>query len=505
MRNDAGARDGVRGRPTAVAAHGRARTVPRVLSAVSAVLLGLVAVFGLAAPAGAADGSDLVKVFVVKGPAGAGGQLADLRSIAASTLGDASRADEILQLNKGLAQPDGGALSSVTDQLHPGWILRLPQDASGPDVQFAKDSGAGAGAGAGAGSGSGQDGQGAGAAPPAVGTQDATGAQPAPAAKPEYLTLPLPAALGAAGAVLAALVTAAILARRQIGRAGVALARAVRRLGDPARRRRRLQARRSLADRFAADTESVRRAYGTLDELGGGAHRPAAPVHALRVDARGVTVWVTPTESVPAPWNKVDDTHWRSSSAAVSFVGAPAARADTTGTSLDTACLVRVGSDDDGEQVFVDLSRLDGILSVTGEHTVARDVVRTVLGEIARSRPGTPVTVLRGSDGSAPIEVPEGLEQLTRVDEGQRGPRPVPATGALRPAAARRPVKGVVVMAGTPTGREAAELESLCGPGGAGWTGLVCGDAEGAHWRWHTDAEGGVDIPVLGVRLTVPA
>jgi hypothetical protein len=32
----------------------------------------------------------------------------------------------------------------------------------------------------------------------------------------------------------------------------------------------------------------------------------------------------------------------------------------------------------------------------------------------------------------------------------------------------------------------------------------VYGEAEGAHWRWHTDADGHVDLPVLDVRLTVP-
>ncbi|WP_329459421.1 hypothetical protein [Streptomyces sp. NBC_01497] len=493
MRNDAGAREGVRGRLTAAAAHRRGRTALRALSV---VLLGLVAVFGVGSPAGAADGGDLVKVFVVKDPAQSGEPLADLPSIAASTLGDAARAGEILQLNKGLAQPDGGALNTVTDQLHPGWILRLPQDASGPDVQLAKDTGAQAG--------SGQGGRSGAATPPAAAEQDTAGGQPPTVAKPEYLTLPLPAALGAAGAVLAALVTAAILGRRQIGRMSYGLGRAVRRLGDPARRRRRLQARRALAERFAADTESVRRAYGTLDEFGAAARQPAAPIHALRVDSRGVTVWVTPTESVPDPWRKVDETRWRRSAGGSAPFGAGPARTTAAQASGDAPCLVRVGSDDEGEQVFVDLSRLDGVLSVTGEHAVARDVVRTVLGEIARSRPGTPVTVLRGTDGAPPIEVPEGLEQRTRVEEGRGGPLAAP-TAALRAAAARRPVRGVVVMAGTPTAREAAELESLCGPGGAGWTGLVCGEAEGAHWRWHTDADGGVDIPVLGVRLTVPA
>jgi hypothetical protein len=75
----------------------------------------------------------------------------------------------------------------------------------------------------------------------------------------------------------------------------------------------------------------------------------------------------------------------------------------------------------------------------------------------------------------------------------------------VRGAAARRAVTGLVVVPSTPTEGEAAELAALCGPGGAGWTGLVCGEFNGAHWRWHADAYGKVDLPVLGLQLAVPA
>jgi hypothetical protein len=75
----------------------------------------------------------------------------------------------------------------------------------------------------------------------------------------------------------------------------------------------------------------------------------------------------------------------------------------------------------------------------------------------------------------------------------------------VRAAASRRPVRGLVVVAGTPGAREAAELAALCGPGGAGWTGLVYGEASDAHRRWYTNGDGHVDIPVLDLQLTVPA
>jgi hypothetical protein len=63
----------------------------------------------------------------------------------------------------------------------------------------------------------------------------------------------------------------------------------------------------------------------------------------------------------------------------------------------------------------------------------------------------------------------------------------------------------VVVLTGSPGEEEADALAALCGPGGAGWTGLVCGDADSAHWRWNAGVEGRVDLPVLNMSLTVPA
>lgn len=61
------------------------------------------------------------------------------------------------------------------------------------------------------------------------------------------------------------------------------------------------------------------------------------------------------------------------------------------------------------------------------------------------------------------------------------------------------------MVAGTPGERQAAELAALCGPGGAGWAGLVHGEVSGAHWHWYADSDGQVDLPVLGLNLTAPA
>ncbi|WFE25482.1 hypothetical protein O7623_19045 [Solwaraspora sp. WMMD791] len=92
-------------------------------------------------PAGAAPGGDPIpprstptetgKYYVVGPPVD--GQREFLYAIAVKTLGDGTRYREILLLNQGRPQPDGGQLVDATT-VEPGWILILPADAAGPDV-----------------------------------------------------------------------------------------------------------------------------------------------------------------------------------------------------------------------------------------------------------------------------------------------------------------------------------------------------------------------------------
>ncbi|KOV92020.1 hypothetical protein ADL02_12215 [Streptomyces sp. NRRL WC-3723] len=454
-------------------------TAHGVLRALTVLLLVCLTAFGAACAANAADSADgdgLVKVFVVPDPAQTGGTLDTLRTIAADTLGDASRSGEIFTLNRGQTQRDGSALTSPDEPLHPGWILRLPPDASGPDVQLARDGSVASGS---------SPGTGTGTAPPADGGGGTT---------TTVFTIPLAAAIAVVVAVLLALVTGALVARGRTRATVDAVARAVRRLGAPVRRRRRLTLRRALGRRLASDTASLRRAYAVLGEVTAAPEGRERPVYAVRVDDAGATVWLEASDTVAPPWRHTDGTRWSRS------VGGAAAPALDSATE---ACLVRVGYDAEGELVFVDLSRLDGVLSVTGDQSVARDVLGNLLAEIALSRPGIPVTVLSGPD-SVPLPVPGTLVQVPRPTVPTAGPGE-PEGGTVRATASRRPVRGLVVMTGTPSEHEAADLAALCGPGGAGWTGLVYGDVGGAHWRWHTDADGDVDLPVLGVRLIVPA
>ncbi|GLY29422.1 hypothetical protein [Kineosporia sp. NBRC 101731] len=428
----------------------------------------------VAATAGtASDGENLVKVFVVPGLDRTGGQPVGLAQVAAATLGDQNRAGEIFQLNQGQRQPDGDALQNANQQLTPGWILRLPDDATGQLVQLARER-----------------------------ADQAVEMDNGQTQGGNDTGLPTAAVLAAAGSVLLALITTAIVARRRVARWFSGLGRALDRLREPGRRRRRLAGRRSLGDSFRSDTETVRRAYGTLGTLQA---VPAPPgghpqVHALEVDHAGVTVWIsadTVEPVLPAPWQNLESTRWR-----MNGPGRPDAPG-AHGTSDGSACLVRVGrSDSDGmtDAVLVDLSRLDGVLSVTGDPEVSRDVVRHLLAEVAAVAPGTPVQVI----GAHPaLPVPAGLNQVSGPPARTPAPR---ENSPVRATAVRRPVRGLVVVAGTPDRATLDELFRLCGSDAAGWTGLVAGDvATGAHWRWHARADGDVRIPVLDLDVTVPA
>lgn len=86
----------------------------------------------------------VVALVVAVGPAAAGGDdrhyyvvgTGDyLFRIAVRTLGDGNRYPEIYQLNEGRVQDDGASLTDPV-VLHPGWILLLPDDASGGSVRI---------------------------------------------------------------------------------------------------------------------------------------------------------------------------------------------------------------------------------------------------------------------------------------------------------------------------------------------------------------------------------
>ena len=72
------------------------------------------------------------KIYVVKPPVGRFHE--SLWEIAENHLGDGRRYREIFELNKDLPQPDGSMLT-IASLIRPGWVLRMPHDASGPGIE----------------------------------------------------------------------------------------------------------------------------------------------------------------------------------------------------------------------------------------------------------------------------------------------------------------------------------------------------------------------------------
>ncbi|MFY1635488.1 LysM peptidoglycan-binding domain-containing protein [Solwaraspora sp. WMMB335] len=72
-----------------------------------------------------------VKYYIVGPPVNS--QPEYLFAIAAATLGDGNRLQEIFDLNEGRLQPHGHRMVDPT-RIEPGWVLLLPPDASGPGV-----------------------------------------------------------------------------------------------------------------------------------------------------------------------------------------------------------------------------------------------------------------------------------------------------------------------------------------------------------------------------------
>ncbi|MFJ4773678.1 hypothetical protein ACIP88_31975 [Streptomyces uncialis] len=87
------------------------------------------------APGTLPGADELSKFYVVKSSEDNGGRAEALVDIAARTLGDGDRVQEILVLNTGRVLPDGEVFVGP-EQVVPGFALRLPVDAEGPGVRF---------------------------------------------------------------------------------------------------------------------------------------------------------------------------------------------------------------------------------------------------------------------------------------------------------------------------------------------------------------------------------
>ncbi|MGW5498747.1 LysM peptidoglycan-binding domain-containing protein [Streptomyces olivaceoviridis] len=437
---------------------GRTAGPPRILSGLLTALLAVLTLTGPAVSTANAEDKGLIKVYVVRSAAQNGGAADTLPEIAQRTLGSPARSQDIFTLNQGRAQTDGGALTSPDQTLDPGWILRLPDDASGPFVKLARDN--------------------------STSPDTSVGG------------IRIPIVLAVLGGVLLLLLTLLILLRRQAGRLARSFGRAAKTLGArivaPGRRRRGRRLRRNLARRWHGDTTGPGAVRAALTEAAGAVPTASAGPVAADLASDGVRVLPAPDLPPPPPWQADGEHGWLRPR-----------WTDHVPDPDETVCRpVRVGGSAD-RQTFVDLSYCDSVVALTGDPAMADEVLAALLAEITTYHPDLRVAML----GARPAGVPERVGQFRHSSELARliGPEQSVFDAPVLPAAQRHRLSGVVAVSASVSRPERAEVARLCGARGNTWLALVVGDVPGAHWRCEVHRDGTMHLPWLDRTLIATA
>lgn len=363
-------------------------------------------------------------------------------AVASRTLGDPGRADEVFALNRGRTQTDGSVVTSSTEPARPGWVLVLPTDASGDEVRLAQ-------------------------------TVRFT----------PYWTWPL--ILSLAGAVLVGTLTVLIVGRRVVTDGSGRLWRRLRDLPGAVRHRVRSRAERArLRGALDAGLGSPAAVAAAMEEISpwsdGG-------VHSATTDGSRMLARVSPVAEPPAGWVRADPGVW-------SRAGLPPVTHGSGSGSLP----VRVGGDEYGNPVLVDLARVDGVVAVTGDRAVAGDLISQVVGDAVAQRPDLTVVTLSAADAdvAAATGVPDGRPERRAATE-HRG-----VEDLFVAVTHEREVTGIVVVPFEPNPATASALVTVTTS--SGWVALVEGEIPGAHRRWRTRRDGALELPELGLDVMVP-
>jgi hypothetical protein len=426
-----------------------------------------------------------------------------LFEIAARFLGDGNRAKEIFDLNVGRQQEDGGRLTQA-DKIEPGWVLLLPNDAKGNQVQIGEIEVANA---------------------TETPTPEATATAPAAEPKDDGGSA-LPVVLWIIGGLVLMLGLGLLgyalrgrggdpepapLGRNNGGRPIPAPAPGPE-PAPPAPRRlfgRNRVAAGPVPRRFdAAAAWTVDRALRSLAGLGAAAGRPLPSFYAVSLDADLLRLRLAaPDHEPPAPWSADQDgLGWSAPLRALQAVPldeqipAPSPRLVTLGNDGDT-------------RVLVDLGQTTGLIAVEGatagvnallqgwitelDATPWADQVRVVVAGLeAPAEPGRSgrVEYVRG--------LREGLAATGTTAVGWAGGGSVagvvrggPTTGATVP--------GVLILAEGAGGPELEQVQALAGRPDAGWTVVVTGRVPAARWRFTLKPDGRLDTGVLGINVQV--
>ena len=426
------------------------------------------------------DMSDVIgkKVAIVQPPSGHYHD--NLWDIAERHLDDGRRWKEIFELNKDREQPDGQQLV-LGRLIQPGWVLIMPDDATGvqrvqPAPQGVRDGGGG---------GARESSESA-----APGSAAVQGADALDTGGDQSVDSSSNAATFLGGGLLAAVLAGALLAER--------------------RRRRSVEpddaeSETEVALRVGADDDRITWLDQALRGLSATcrAERLTLPqVYAASVSDEHIDLRIAPpAESAPAPWSVLDDgRRWR--------LDRTAEQPDATGHAPYPG-LVCLGRDDDGADLLVDLESVGSIVSITGSHTIAREVVSALAVQLA-TVPWADAQVVRSYQLSSSLAAVAG-SPLVQVDDlsglleswGARSPRRN-AVDVLSGRLGRRPgaEPEYLVMGDAPTDDDTQSRLSTLASAGSRGVGVVAAVAlAGARWRLRVDDTGRLTIPLLDTEV----
>lgn len=421
------------------------------------------------------DMTDVVgkKVYIVKPPTGHYHD--NLWDIAEQHLGNGRRWHEIFTLNQDRPQPNGGELV-LGRLIQPGWVLVMPEDATGVERVAA-------------------------APAPAVDG-------PAGPTRSHHQDAAQAGDLGGSAVAVDSADDGSHLARDLTG--GGLFAAAL--LGALAAERRRRRGRDSTPDaleaevalRVGADADRAARVDRALRGLSAACRteqKELPSVFAVTVGDDTVDLSLAPPRTdAPAPWAPVDDGRtWR--------LGADAPEPTELGHAPYPG-LVCLGRRLDGRDLLVDLESVGGVVAVAGPEPLSTEVVSALAVQLATS-PWSDDQRVRGYRLSEVLADLAG-DRLVLVDD--LGPmldeleRSRPERGAqevLTGRLARRP--GVrpeyAVLGSAPEGELAERLGALAASGSRGFGVVSTGHVPGTRWALEVDESGTLRVPLLDVEV----
>lgn len=454
-----------------------------------------------------------------------------LWEIAQKHLGDGRRYKEIYALNKGKEQPDGSKLTEAS-LIRPGWVLDMPDDATGVQIvhehhggthheqhqhqgggqqggqgQHAGQQGGAAGGGAAGGGAAGGGAAGGGAqrggAHQGGGRVVEQHQQQAPIDFLDELAI---ASLAAAGLLAALgrrrreqLWRRAFGTRIPVPDGDAALAETALRVGasEPTAR---------LLDRALRQLSAALAAEG----------RTLPTVYAAHVGDAHLSLWVYPPDrGAPAPWDAGDGQVWQYPVAELPALEA----ADLSGALAPYPGLVSIGTNDQG-RVLVDLEAAHGLIAVRGDGDMVQGVLAGLAVELATNRWSDDMRLTLVGFGADLVPVaPDRLRVVDTLDEvlPELEAEAAEMTDALAAAGIDSVLTGrargrggsswaphYLIMATPPSESEAAALRDLARTGPRTATGyVVAGEVPGATWTWTVSEEGRLRVDEL--RLDVSA